>query len=73
MFIYFQRRDRVWAVKGREREGEGNSESEVGSRLWAVITEPDVGLELTNREMVTWAEVRSLTNWVTQLSSFVLF
>ena len=34
-------------------EGEGDTESEAGSRLGAVSTEPDVGLELTNREIMT--------------------
>ena len=31
-----------------ERETEGDTESEVGSRLQAVSAEPDAGLELTN-------------------------
>ena len=36
---------------GAEREGD--TESEAGSRLGAVGTEPDVGLEPTDREIVT--------------------
>ena len=36
---------------GAEREGD--TESEAGSRLWAVGTEPDAGLELTNCEIMT--------------------
>ena len=32
---------------------EGDTESEAGSRLRAVSPEPNAGLELTNREMVT--------------------
>ena len=36
---------------GAEREG--NTESEAGSSLRAISTEPDVGLELTNREIMT--------------------
>ena len=36
---------------GAEREGD--TESEAGSRLRAVSPEPDVGLELTDREIVT--------------------
>ena len=35
--------------RGRERE----TESEAGSRFQAVSTEPGVGLEPTNREIVT--------------------
>ena len=41
---------------------EGDTESEAGSRLRAVSTEPDAGLELTNREIMTRAEVGHLTN-----------
>ena len=37
---------------GAEREG--NIESEAGSRLRAVSTESDAGLELPDREIVTW-------------------
>ena len=36
---------------GAERDGD--TESEAGFRLPAVSTEPDAGLELTNREIVT--------------------
>ena len=35
-------------------EKEGDTESEAGSRLRAVSTGPDAGLELTNREIMTW-------------------
>ena len=49
---------------GAEREGD--TESETGSRLWAVSTEPDTGLELTDREIMTWAEVGRLTDQATQ-------
>ena len=42
---------------GRGREREGDAESEAGSRLRAVDPEPDAGLKLTNREIMTWAEV----------------
>ena len=38
---------------GRGREREGDTESEAGPRLRAVSTEPDPGLELTNREITT--------------------
>ena len=33
----------------RQRERDGNTEPEAGSRLRAVGTEPDTGLELTDR------------------------
>ena len=35
-----------------EAEREGDTESEVGSRLSAVSAEPDVGLEPINREIM---------------------
>ena len=38
---------------GGGAEREGDTESETGSRLWAVSTEPDVGLELMNCEIMT--------------------
>ena len=44
-----QKRESEW---GRTERG-GDTESEAGSRLRAVSTEPDAGLELTNREIMT--------------------
>ena len=44
-------------MSGGGLEREGGTESQAGSRLQAVNTETDVGLELTNREIVTPAEV----------------
>ena len=55
-------------MSGGEAEREGDTESEAGSRLWAVSTEPDTGLELINCEIMTWAEVGCLTDWATQAS-----
>ena len=52
------------SMGGTEREGD--TESKACSRLWAVSAEPDAGLELTNREIMTWAEVGRLTDWATQ-------
>ena len=53
-------------MNGRGAEREGDTESETGSRLWAISPEPDAGLELTDREIVTRAEVGRLTNCATQ-------
>ena len=44
-------------MNGGGAEREGDTESEAGSRLRAVSTEPDAGLELTDLEIVTRAEV----------------
>ena len=41
-------------MNGGGAEREGGTESETGSRLRAISPEPDVGLELTDREIVTW-------------------
>ena len=40
-------------MSGGGSEREGDTESEAGSRLWAVTTEPDAGLELTDWDIVT--------------------
>ena len=48
--------------RGREREGD--TESEAGSRLWAVSTESEAGIELMNQEIMTWAEVGCVINWL---------
>ena len=46
--------------QGRGREGD--TESEPGSRLRAVSTEPDMGLELPNYEIMTQAKIRHSTD-----------
>ena len=52
-FIYFWDRERQSMIGGGT-EREGDTESETGSRLRAISPEPDAGLELTDREIVTW-------------------
>ena len=54
-------------MSGEGAEREGYIESEAGSRLQAISTEPDAGLELTNREIMTWAKVGRSTDWATQV------
>ena len=39
-------------MNGGGTEREGNTESEAGSRLWAVSTEPDARLEPVNHEIM---------------------
>ena len=41
------------STSGGGTEREGDTETEAGPRLQAVSTEPDVGLRLTNHEIVT--------------------
>ena len=45
---------------GAEREGD--TESEAGSRLRVVSTEPDAGFVLINCEIMTYTEVRHSTD-----------
>ena len=54
-------------MNGGGAEREGDTESEAGSRLWAISPEPYAGLELMDHEIVTWAEVGRLTDWATQV------
>ena len=63
LFIFETEKDRAWAGEGQR---EADTESEAGSRLWAVSTEPNAGLELTNCKFMTWAEVGRLADRATQ-------
>ena len=40
-------------MNGGGAEREGDTGYEAGSRLWAVSTEPDMGFEPTNSEIMT--------------------
>ena len=53
------------SMGGADREGD--TESEAGFGLRAVSTEPDTGLELTNCDIMTWAEAGRLTDYATQV------
>ena len=67
VFIYFWEREREHELgRGRERERERETESDSGSRLWAVSTEPDMGFELVNHDIMTSAEVGHSIDWGTQ-------
>ena len=59
MFIFETERQSM--NEGRS-EREGDTDSEAGSRLRAVSTEPDRRLELTDHEIMTRAEVGSSTD-----------
>ena len=63
---YFWERERQ-SMSGGGAEREGDTESEADSRLWTVSTEPDAGLDPTNHEIMTWAEVGHLTDWATEV------
>ena len=49
-------------MNSRGSERDRDTESEAGSRLQAVSTELDVGLELTDREIMTRAKVGCSTD-----------
>ena len=59
--IYLFLRDRE-----TEHERERGREKKMQNLKQADSSEPDVGLELTNREFMTRAELGRLTDWVTQ-------
>ena len=63
VYLFLKERDRARAGEGQRK---GDTESKAGSRFWAVSTEPDTGLELTNCEIMTWAKVGHLTDWATR-------
>ena len=64
IYLWEAGQDRTWVGKG-QRVG-ADTESKAGSRLWGVSTEPDAGLELTDCEIMIWAEVGRVTDWATQ-------
>ena len=72
MFIYFWDRERQSMSRGGA-EREGDTKSKTGSRFWAVSTEPNAGLELTECETMTWAEVRRSTDRAIQSPQFTYF
>ena len=70
MFIYFETERQSMSGRGAEREGD--TESKAGSQLWAVTTEPDMGLKLMDREILTRAEVGQTFNWLSTQVSLAL-
>ena len=72
LYLFLTERERQ-SMSGGGAEREGDTESEAGSRLWAVSTEPDAGLELTDREIMTWAKVGCSTDWATQEPLYLRF
>ena len=65
MYLFILRqKDSVWGGEGqRERKTE-----RIPNSLLAVSAQLDVGLEFTNYEIVTWAEVGRLTDWAIQVA-----
>ena len=65
IFLFTFERESAWAGQG-QRERETQNPKQSPGWLQAVSTEPDAGLKLTNREIMTWAKVGRLTNCATQ-------
>ena len=62
-----------WEKESIHKQGKGKERGvqRIPSRLCADSREPNEGLELTNHEIMTWAEVRCLTNWGTPTSKLL--
>ena len=60
-YLFLRQRERQ-SVSGDGSEREGDPDPEAGTRRRAVGTEPGAGLELTNREIMTRAEVGHSTD-----------
>ena len=65
LFFSLAERDRAWTWEGPWIGETRNSKQAPGSELSA--RSPDVGLELLNWEIMTWAEVGRLTDWATHV------
>ena len=69
MFIFERDRARAWTGEGqREREIQNPKQA-----LGSISTEADMGLEPTNREIMTWAEVWRTTNRAAQAPLIATF
>ena len=64
MFIYFET-EREQESEHEQGKGRERGRERVPSRLCAVSMELDVGLDLMNHKILTWAEIKSQTlNWL---------
>ena len=65
IYLFWEREREHKQGRGRERE------SQAGSTL--AVQSPTPGLDLVNREIMTWAEIkRLLTNWATQVPLIII-
>ena len=69
-YFLFLRETECTQVMG---EGRGRPGWRIQSGLHADSSEPSVGLELTNCEIMTWAEVGCPTDWATQAPLTLFF
>ena len=74
LMVILRERERERArERASKHEWRRDTQSEEGSRLRAISTEPDTGLKLMNREIMTWADVGHSSDWATQAPLNVLF
>lgn len=57
----------LFPIEGESRGGAERGEQGIQSRFCADSREPDMGLELKNHKIMSWAKVRPLTNLATQV------
>ena len=65
MFVHFRESESAHG------EGEDRGGQSIPSGLCTDSSEPDVGLELTSCEIMTWAEVGCLTDWAIQMPLYI--
>ena len=68
MFIYFWERERE--TEQEQEKDRKRGRHKIQSRLQAVSTEPNAGLDLTNHAVMTWAKLGRLADWATQAPLF---
>ena len=65
VYLFLRERRTVRVAEGQREKETQNPKQAPGFKLSA--QSPTRGLELTKREIMTWAEVGRLTNWATQV------
>ena len=66
LFIFQREGEKKREREGTSRQGAEREGTENLKQVRAEIRDPDVGLELTSCEVMTWAKVRGLIYWTTQ-------
>ena len=66
MFIYlFREIEHTWALTQAEQAHREKGRKGIPSRFHTVSAQSNIGLELTNCEIMTWAKVKSkMLNWL---------
>ena len=69
LFTYFEReKETAWAGERARKRATERKGQRTPSKLHTVSTELNVGLDLMNYEIMTWAEIKTQRlNWATQV------